>query len=223
MKKYIVFGECALINSLFDIIHALSGKVYKIYQNVPEKKEKRVLSFKQRVALLGYEVETFSSLDTFRQEDGCEYVLGFTIHQKQKLVKELKEKFNIKLSSLISPDAYIGSNVHIGEGVNILPKAVVDSNVFIGDFCTINKSAVIGHDSFIDKYSVISPSATLAGASKIGEKCTIGMNCSILDGITIGDWTVIGAGSTVTKDIPNGVIAFGSPAKVIRENLNVTL
>ena len=37
------------------------------------------------------------------------------------------------------------------------------------------------------------------------------------DGITIGRNSVIGAGSVVTKDIPAGVIAAGSPCKVIRE------
>jgi acetyltransferase-like isoleucine patch superfamily enzyme len=45
----------------------------------------------------------------------------------------------------------------------------------------------------------------------------IGMNCLILKGVTIGQGSVIGAGSVVTKDIPNGVIAVGNPARVIRE------
>ncbi len=33
--------------------------------------------------------------------------------------------------------------------------------------------------------------------------------------ITIGDNTVIGAGSLVTKDIPNNVVAYGSPCKIV--------
>ena len=38
----------------------------------------------------------------------------------------------------------------------------------------------------------------------------------ILPGVTIGDNSVIGAGSVVTKDIPEGVVAFGNPCRVIR-------
>ena len=49
----------------------------------------------------------------------------------------------------------------------------------------------------------------------IGDYCWIGANVTILQGVTIGDDCVIGAGSLVTKDVPPGSIAFGSPAKVM--------
>ena len=39
----------------------------------------------------------------------------------------------------------------------------------------------------------------------------------ILPGVTIGDNTVIGAGSVVTKDIPENVVAVGNPCRVLRE------
>lgn len=42
-------------------------------------------------------------------------------------------------------------------------------------------------------------------------------NCCILPGVTIGDNTIIGAGSIVTKDIPENVIAAGNPCRIIRE------
>lgn len=45
----------------------------------------------------------------------------------------------------------------------------------------------------------------------------IGANVTILPGVTIGENTVIGAGSVVTKDIPNNVVACGSPCRIVRE------
>ena len=51
----------------------------------------------------------------------------------------------------------------------------------------------------------------------IGNNVWIGGNVSIIGGVTIGDNSIIGAGSTVTKDIPSGVLAVGNPARVIRE------
>jgi acetyltransferase-like isoleucine patch superfamily enzyme len=42
------------------------------------------------------------------------------------------------------------------------------------------------------------------------------VNCVITSGVTIGDRCVVGANSVVTRDLPPGVIAAGSPAKVIR-------
>ncbi len=51
----------------------------------------------------------------------------------------------------------------------------------------------------------------------IGDNVWIGGNVIINPGVTIGNNVVIGAGSIVTKDIPDNVIAVGSPCKVIRE------
>lgn len=51
----------------------------------------------------------------------------------------------------------------------------------------------------------------------IGNNVWIGGNVVILPGVTIGDNVVIGAGSVVTKDIPNNMIAVGNPARIIRE------
>ena len=55
------------------------------------------------------------------------------------------------------------------------------------------------------------------GPVRIGSNCWFGVNCVVTGGVTIGDRSVIGANSVVTRDLPPGVVAAGSPAKVIRE------
>ena len=57
---------------------------------------------------------------------------------------------------------------------------------------------------------------SLALPLTIGSNVWIGMNSTILPGVSIGDNTVIGAGSVVTRSIPSGVVAYGSPCRVIR-------
>ncbi len=53
----------------------------------------------------------------------------------------------------------------------------------------------------------------------IGDNVWIGGSCIILPGITIGNNSVIGAGSVVTKNIPNNVVAVGNPCRVIKQIL----
>ena len=51
----------------------------------------------------------------------------------------------------------------------------------------------------------------------IGDNVWIGGNAVIMPGVTIGNNAVIGAGSVVTRDIPDNVIAAGNPCRIIRE------
>ena len=51
----------------------------------------------------------------------------------------------------------------------------------------------------------------------IGDNVWIGGNVCVMPGVTIGSNVVIGAGSVVTRDIPDNVIAAGNPCRVIRE------
>ena len=51
----------------------------------------------------------------------------------------------------------------------------------------------------------------------IGKNCWLGAGVIVVPGISIGDNSVIGAGSVVTRDIPDNVLAVGNPCRVLRE------
>ena len=51
----------------------------------------------------------------------------------------------------------------------------------------------------------------------IGDNVWIGAGVRVMPGVTIGNNVIIGAGSVVTKDVPDGVMAFGNPCKVYRK------
>jgi sugar O-acyltransferase (sialic acid O-acetyltransferase NeuD family) len=218
MKKYVIIGADSMLNDIFDIIHDQGHKVSAIFQNMKEPPVKKGPTIKERIALLGYPVEVFENLDSFSPKPGYCYVQGLTSVQKYKMIEELKAKFEIRFESLIHPEVYIGSNVKIGEGVFINAKATIAPNAHLDDFCSINRSVVVGHDAYVGKYTRLGPSVSLAGSTSIGNFCSIGISSTILDYVDIGEWSVIGAGAVVTKDIPEGKVAFGIPARVIKDN-----
>jgi len=223
VKNYIIFGVSHYLSDIIDLIHANDGKVHKIYMNMKERKHDRVIGFRDRLTKLGYEVKIYESMDEFQPEKNCEYVLGTPSPHKYKLVEDLKNKYGLKFKALVHPTVFLGSNVHIGEGVQINVRTVIGPNAYLDDFCSINRNASIGHDTRIGKYTIIGPATTIGGSGQVGEKSTIGMRACIFDKIHIGAWAVVGAGSLVTKDVESKVVVYGSPAKLVKENDDVDL
>lgn len=137
------------------------------------------------------------------------------------LRKKMFDKFTSLggvFSSTISPLVNIGSfDVQLGIGSNILSGSVFSNSTEIGIGCLVYYNSIITHDCKIGDFVEISPNVTLLGKCEIGSFSQIGANTTILPKLKIGENVIIGAGSVVTKDLPDNCLAFGIPAKIIKE------
>lgn len=128
---------------------------------------------------------------------------------------------------------------NVGENVWIEPnfRCKFGKNITIGDNVYINFGCIILDCSevTIGSHTLLGPNIGLYAANHstdtteringgcygkpihIGNNVWLGGDVKVLQGVTIGDNTIIGAGSIVTKDIPDNVIAVGNPCKVIRK------
>ena len=111
-----------------------------------------------------------------------------------------------------------GKFLHLGEGVyaNFSLTLVDDTHIYIGDHTLLGANVTI-----VTANHPMEPAIRSAGWQynlpvRIGKNCWLGSGVTVLAGVTIGDNTVIGAGSVVTKDIPDNVLAYGTPCRVIR-------
>ena len=220
MQKYIIIGVDNLLNDYFDAIHEMGGKVAAIYQNMLPPPIRRGPTIRERIEMQSYDIELYDNLDSFDPTPGYKYIQGLNTVQKYRMIEKLKQDFDLTFDTIVHPRAYVGSNVNIGEGVFVNAMSIIGPNARLDDFCSVNRGAMLGHDVDIGKFSRIGPSVSLAGATVIGPKCSIGMGACILDYVTVGAWSAIGAGSVVTKDVPEGVVSFGAPARIVRENEN---
>lgn len=103
-----------------------------------------------------------------------------------------RQNFKLGLSTDIGAFTYINAQygVEIGDGVEV------------GSHCSIYSNSTIDNKN---------------GAVIIEKNVKIGTHSTIMPGVTIGENSVIGAYSFVKSDIPANVLAYGVPAKVIRQ------
>jgi UDP-2-acetamido-3-amino-2,3-dideoxy-glucuronate N-acetyltransferase len=126
----------------------------------------------------------------------------------------------------IGDDTKIGTFVEIQKGARIGKRCKISSHTFICEGVTIEDEVFVGHG--VTFTNDLYPRATTADGSLQSEtdwKCiptlikrgaAIGSGATLLCGITVGERAMVGAGSVVTKDVPDGAVVAGNPARVMR-------
>ena len=130
----------------------------------------------------------------------------------------------IDKSVFIAPGAQVIGDVTIGSDSGIWYNAVVrgdSKEIHIGKRTNIQDLAVLHVDKeyqlTVGNNVTIGHSAIVHGCS-VGDNVLVGMGAIIMNGAQIGNNCIVGAGALVTENtvIPDGMIAYGNPAKVIR-------
>ncbi len=129
----------------------------------------------------------------------------------------------------IGNDVKIGTFVEIQKGARIGDRCKISSHTFICEGVTIEDEVFIGHGvTFInDRF----PKATNGDGTlqteadwkceptKVKRRASVGSGATILCGVTIGEGATVGAGSVVTRDVPDGAVVAGNPARVMRQSV----
>ena len=143
-------------------------------------------------------------------------VLGFGNNAaRRRLGRELQDS-GYTLACAVHPRAIVARDVRMGAGTVVMGGAVVNPNVDLGENVIVNTGATIDHDCVLGHAVHVSPGAHLAGAVRIGDESWIGLGSLVLEKRQVGARSIVGAGAVVTRDVPEGVVAFGVPAKVIK-------
>jgi sugar O-acyltransferase (sialic acid O-acetyltransferase NeuD family) len=130
--------------------------------------------------------------------------------------KIISQVLNFTFVNAIHPSVIIGNNVTLGVGIVAMAGCIFNPKSEIGNFTFFATGAQVEHDNKINDFSSISAGSITGGFVSLGKFSAITLGVTVLDRIEIGENTVVGAGSLVIKSLPDNVLAYGNPAKIIR-------
>jgi sugar O-acyltransferase (sialic acid O-acetyltransferase NeuD family) len=170
--------------------------------------------------LLGYEIigrqEEIAALAAARGAEGGLITVGD--NWSRKLIRDeiVASLPGFRFVNAIHPSVITASGVRIGVGVVAMAGVIFNPGARLGDFTFFATGAQIEHDCEIDDYASVSAGTILGGYVKIGKYSAVTLGVTIVDRVSIGENTVVGAGALVTRSLPDNVLAYGSPARVVR-------
>ncbi len=120
--------------------------------------------------------------------------------------------------NIVHPHAVVSKDAILGKGILIECGALVTPNPKVGNNVVINTGSQVNHDNIIHDHVYMASGIVLSGSVEIGENTLLDDGVIVSIDRKVGANSIIGAGSIVSKSIPDNVIAYGCPCKVVREN-----
>lgn len=135
--------------------------------------------------------------------------------------ERLFQRFSSKdyfFPNLIHPTAFVGKEVRLGVGIQLMAGAYLQTGAKIADNVILNTGALVEHDCIIASHVHIASGAVLAGGVCVGERSHVGAGAVVIQGLSIGKDCTIAAGAVIIKNAADNSTVAGVPGRLMRCN-----
>jgi sugar O-acyltransferase (sialic acid O-acetyltransferase NeuD family) len=153
-----------------------------------------------------------------KPEAPTHFICAIGENRKRKQLCEQLEAMGLKPMSVIDPSVIIAPGVSVGEGSYVAAGSILSPGSTLGRHVVVNQGCTIGHDSSLGDYAQACPGSRVSGWVKVGEGALLGSNAVAAPRVSIGAWSTLAAASFASRDLADGVVAIGVPAKLLFKN-----
>lgn len=208
-RKLLVFGAGGHAKSVIAAIDA--GNEYEVAAVLTEVEEEAGTS------LLGHTVTHHTEGVAWARSAGIGHAIAAIGDNRVRArISQSLAADGFTLATVIHPLAWVAPAATIGPGSFVHVFAVIGPASSIGQGTIISAHAVVGHDTIIGAWAHLTPGTRIGGGASIGEGAFLGMGCTVLPRARIGAHASVGSNAVVHKDIPEGAIVAGNPARMIK-------
>ena len=163
-----------------------------------------------------FEIEYLRMIE--RKYDTRKFFIGIGAMTLRKKIFDFFVSSGWQAVNIIHPSAVVSESAHLGTGILVEAGCLITPSPFIGDNVVVNTGSQVNHDNIIKNHVYIASGVILSGGVTIDENTLLDDGVIVSLGRKIGKNSLIGAGAIVTKDIPDNVVAYGCPCRIIKEN-----
>ncbi|WP_397473715.1 acetyltransferase [Pusillimonas sp.] len=150
-------------------------------------------------------------LERLHEYDGV--IVGIGDNQVRANVQKKLLAAGAPMTCVLHPASIISRHAQLGAGCVVFARAVVNAGAHVGAGVILNTGCIIEHDCVLEDYVHIGPNAGLGGGARIGRQSWVGLGANVNHLIRIGCESTVGSGATVVRDVADGMIAVGTPAR----------
>ena len=173
---------------------------------------------KEGAGLIGFPViaaDEQSAIAICRKH-AAEIIVGVGDNRIRKRLFETFVSSEVPVATIIHPRSVISSTARIGIGTVVGGGVCIDTCACVGRNVIVNMAAIIGHEAEIGDHAHLSGGSIVSGGASVGEGTLIASSSAIRSYTRVGAWCVVGVGAAVVKNLPDGVVAYGVPARAVR-------
>jgi sugar O-acyltransferase (sialic acid O-acetyltransferase NeuD family) len=127
-----------------------------------------------------------------------------------------------RYATVVHPFAHVSRTSTVGAGSVLLAGAVLTADATVGRHVAVMPQAVVTHDAVVGDFATLASGVRLGGGTEIGQGAYLGAGALVREGVRIGAWSQIGMGSVVLRDVPDGEVWVGNPARRLRQVIHPT-
>ena len=149
-----------------------------------------------------------------RRPQGIAVAVGDN-HRRARIFAKVRS-WGFKTPNIIHPQAIIGTNVELKEGDVVMAGAVINPGTQLGSNVCVNTGVIIDHDCLLRDHCHIFPGVTLTGGVEVGQFSSVGSGAVVNPYVKVGRDAFIGSGAVVVRNVPDGLVVVGVPAKKLK-------